>query len=86
MKDDNAPINVNPWRGGGGCKQRVGIWSKSKNFGQFPEGGEGYIRQFNVAKKSPPTVLLVTRLSLDPIDRSPFRHLMKFTQHSFPLY
>ena len=25
-------------------------------------------------------------LSLDPIDRSPFGHLMKFTQRSFPLY
>ena len=84
MKEDNAPINVNPL-GGGECKQRVGIWSKSKNFSQFPEGGEGYIRQFNVAKKSPPTVRLVTRLSLDPIDGSPL-DIMKFTQHSFPLY
>ena len=26
------------------------------------------------------------RLSLDPIDLSPFGHLMKFTQRSFPLY
>ena len=26
------------------------------------------------------------RLSLDPIDRSLFRHLMKFTQRSFSLY
>ena len=25
-------------------------------------------------------------LSLDPIDRSPFRHLIKFTQRSFLLY
>ena len=43
MKEGNAPINVNPL--GGECQQRVGIWSKSKNFSQFPEGGEGYIRQ-----------------------------------------
>ena len=28
----------------------------------------------------------VRGLSLDPIDRSPFGHLMKFTQRSFPLY
>ena len=28
---------------------------------------------------------LLRRLSLDPIDRSPFGHLMKFTQRSFPL-
>ena len=26
------------------------------------------------------------RLSLDPIDRSPLGHLIKFTQRSFPLY
>ena len=26
------------------------------------------------------------RLSLDPIDRSPFGHVMKFTQRSFPRY
>ena len=26
------------------------------------------------------------RISLDPIDLSPFGHLMKFTQRSFPLY
>ena len=26
------------------------------------------------------------RLSLDPIDLSPFEYLMKFTQRSFPLY
>ena len=26
------------------------------------------------------------RLSLDPIDRCPFGHLMKFTQRWFPLY
>ena len=26
------------------------------------------------------------RLSLDPIDCSPFRHFMKFTQRSFSLY
>ena len=45
MKEDNAPVNVNPLGGGGECQQRVGIWSKSKNFSQFPEGGEGYIRQ-----------------------------------------
>ena len=25
-------------------------------------------------------------IALDPIDRSPFGHLMKFTQRSFPLY
>ena len=28
----------------------------------------------------------VRGLSLDPIDRSPFGHLMKFTQRSLPLY
>ena len=28
----------------------------------------------------------LSRLSLDPIDLSPFGHLMKFTQRSFPLY
>jgi len=32
------------------------------------------------------TVATSFRLSLDPIDRSPFRHFMKFTQHSFSLY
>ena len=29
---------------------------------------------------------LIARLSLDPIDRSPFGHLVKFTQRSFLLY
>ena len=40
----NAPINVGKphWGGGGGVfGQRVGIRLKSKNFGQFPEGGKG---------------------------------------------
>ena len=32
------------------------------------------------------TVATRFRLSLYPIDRSPFRHLMKFTQRSFSLY
>ena len=29
---------------------------------------------------------LIYRLSLDPIDGSPFGHIMKFTQSSFPFY
>ena len=52
MKEDNAPINVNPL-GGGECTQRVGIWSKSKNFGQFPDGGEGYIHQMKLKNPHP---------------------------------
>ena len=30
--------------------------------------------------------IVSVRLSLDPIDRNPFGHLMKFTQRSFPRY
>ena len=34
VKYCNAPINVNPEGGG------VGIWAKSKNSSQIPEGGD----------------------------------------------
>ena len=32
------------------------------------------------------TLVYTVGLSLDPMDRSPFGHLMKFTQRGFPVY
>ena len=40
----NAPINVNP-EGRGVRAKGVVIWSRSEDFGPFPEGGEGNLCQ-----------------------------------------
>ena len=46
--------------------QRVWIWTKRKNFGQFPAGGEGYKHHIIIAKNPHPGVYTLHDESHEP--------------------